>query len=124
MSLKSFLRKIRKQKALYWAPLAVGGQGRADTFEDPVEIDCRWTDVTEETVAPFSNRFTSKAKVIVDRVLAEGGLLMKGLLTDLLSTEHPSEAAGCFEIMLFQNIPDIKAKDFLYMATLGVRISG
>lgn len=116
MSIASFLRKIRKQKAVYWEVSGPDGYGNY-TYEDPVEIDCRWEDISEKYVARGGDEKISRSVVYVDRSMKEGSYLKKGEL-DSATLDSPIDDADAFQIMRFSDVPDIKNQANLYQAYL------
>jgi hypothetical protein len=112
----SILTKMLKQTAVYWAPDSMRGDGTW-TFDDPIEIKCRWQDTQEQFIDKNGQVRISSAKVFVDRDLKGGGFLWQGSLVDLEST-NPKENEGAYEIMKFGKMPNLKATKFLRTAIL------
>jgi len=117
------IKKARKQKAVYWA-LASAAGGEYDYTPDgqprytsAVQIDCRWDDVNEEFIDAQGTKHISKSEVMVDRDVDLGGVLWLGLLADCQKLV-PFNNAGASEILRFDNIPNLKATEFLKIAYL------
>lgn len=115
---------MRKQTAVYWA-LGSADSGGKDfdefgqpIYTDPVEIKCRWEDVNEEYIDAKGTKRLTKSKVYVDRDVDVGGVLMLGLLTDVDPAKRPDENVGADEIRRFDNMPTLRAKEFLKTAYL------
>ncbi len=120
----SIIKRMRKQTAVYWAMAASESAG--EDFDDhgqpqwasPVEIKCRWEDVSKEFVDPKGTTRVSRSIVYADRDLVVGGVLMLGELTDVDEEENVLENDGAWEIRRFDKIPNLKATEFLRMAYL------
>lgn len=113
----SLISRVRKQKAVYWAPGKNSNFGQP-VVNDPVQIDCRWVDVQEEFVDAQGRTVLSKASVMVDRDVQVGGMLWLGELKNLTSQTVPTKNTNCFEIRAFANVPNFRATEFLKVATL------
>ena len=107
-----------KQTAVYWAPSGIDDFGRP-TWDDPVELDCRWEDVAEEFIDAAGERQLSAAKVFVESDVEVHGVLMLGELTDLESGADPLEHEDAWEILKFAKIPNLRATEYLRTAFLG-----
>ena len=118
------IKTMRKQTAVWW-PLGGINSGGFDfdiygqpLYADPIQIDCRWEDLITEVQLSTGANYISKSTVYVDRDVVLGGLLMLGLLTDIIDSENPRNNDGAWEIMKFDNLPGLKAKEFLKTAFL------
>jgi len=109
--------KAMNQKAVYWEPAGPDEFGKP-TWEDPVEIDCRWTDKQEEFINPSGDRQMSQAKLIVDRDILVQGVLWLGLLINVVDTDDPKNNNNAWEILLYSKLPDKKGTRFLRQAYL------
>ena len=120
----SIIKRMRKQKAVYWAPESAESAG--DDFDnygqpqvtDPVVIDCRWEEVSEEFIDAQGTRQISRAKVYVDRDIIVGGILMLGVLGDITDESNPKENENAWEIRRFDKLPNLKATEYLRAAIL------
>ena len=113
----SIIKKMRKQKAVWWARSATPDQYGAYSFVTPVEIDCRWDDSNEEFRDSKGETLISKSTVYVDRVVGLGDRLRLGeLVFDIL--EDPMQMSDAFEVASFQRIPNLKATETLFIALL------
>ena len=118
------ITRMLKQICVYW-PLGSSDSGGRDfdnsgfpIVTDPLEIECRWKDVSEETIAANGMRMTSKSKVYVDRDVSVGGVLMLGVLTDITDLVDVKENEGAREIRRFDKTPNLKATEFIRLAWL------
>lgn len=119
----SIISRMRKQTAVYWPLDIESGGDKFDDYgqpvlSDPIEIKCRWEDVSEEFIGSDGTRQISNAKVYVDRDVDVGGVLMLGTLLDVSSADNPKGNIGAFEIRKFEKIPNLKATEFLRTAYL------
>ncbi len=115
---------MRKQTAIWW-PLGGINSGGNDydnfgqpLYADPVQIDCRWDDTNVEIMLPDNTTYMSRATVYVDRDVALGGLLMRGVLADITDPVNPRQNNGAWEIKRSDDIPNFKATEFLKIAYL------
>lgn len=102
-----------KQAAVYWGnPSSDGYGGR--TFDDPVEINVRWSDRQEMFVDTQAREQVSRAVVYVATDLVIGGYLYLGTLADLSSAEEgdPLSISTAYEIRSISKTPDIGADRF------------
>jgi hypothetical protein len=119
------IKKMRRQTAVYWEPSEVGEEGQM-TFLEPIEIKCRWEDITEQYIDRAGTPQTSSARVYVDRDLFKLGVLWLppenlnlnegDALSQVTSEEDPFANSGAFEIRKFEKLPVLKPKtedDFL-----------
>ena len=106
MSIASFLTKIRKQKAIYWAKTGDDGFG-GTTFAAPADVDCRWSDVSEKYVDDTGVERVSVSSVIVDQTMITGGYLKLDEL-DSATPDSPIGVVGASPIRKFMIVPDIK----------------
>ena len=116
-----FIKKFRKQKALWWEMSGMNDVGEL-TFEDPVEVDVRWDDKVEHFVAADGKERISKSIIICDREMKPGDMLWRGTEA-AFNTEHgagtdPRSVVEAGEIYRFDSTPDVKAKEFLWQAYL------
>ena len=107
----SVVVRVMKQKAVYWAPLDPGAFGKP-TYDVPIEIDCRWEDVTEEFLNPTGEREMSRSKLMVDRDLELKGMMLLGELDSNVEA-NPRDNDGAWEIRLFGKTPNFKGNKFL-----------
>ena len=105
MSIAGFLIKIRKQEAVYWATPVDDGYG-GFTWTAPVEIKCRWEDVSDLFIDENGEQQISNAEVITDRVVTLGGYLWLGDL-ESSTPNDPMTLENAYKIRKFESIPDI-----------------
>ena len=120
----SLISRMRKQTVVYWplASLDSGGDDFDDygqpVVTDPVELSCRWEDVSEEFVGADGTRLLSHAKVYVESDVAVGGILMLGEIDDITDSDNIKENDGAWEIKRFDKLPNLKNTEFLRTAWL------
>lgn len=110
----SVIRKMRKQKAVWWARDPVADRFGQYTFVDPVEIDCRWDDTTEEFLGPQNETLASRAVVYVseDLTIAEGDRLMQGEM-DSNTPDDPMETHLAHAIRRIDKNPNFRGTETL-----------
>lgn len=105
------------EDCVYWGNPVNDGYG-GFTFDDPVEIKCRWEEKTEVDVGWVSTGFPgnlllSKASVMVLQDLDLQGYLYHGTLTSLAAydTSKPIDIPGAYVIHRFDKIPMVRKTD-------------
>lgn len=117
-------KMLKKGRAVYWPPVLdedggpVSDEFGMPTFEDPVQIKCRWEDYDVEFVENAGRQEESKARVYVDRDVQLKGVLWKGLIEDLVEAEDPFKNPGAWEIKKFDKIPNLRQTKFVRIAWL------
>ena len=112
----SIIKKMRKQKAVWWERLEPDKYG-SFAFAEPEEIDCRWDDSGREFRNSTGQTEMSGATVYPDRVLKVGDKLRKGEMeTD--EPLDPKNLKTAFEIKRFDQNPNLRATETLYTAYL------
>ncbi len=113
------------QKAVYWALLGTDSAGVVDYDDygqpqhtDPVEINCRWEEITIEFLDAQGTRQLSNARVYVGQDVDIGGVLMLGELADVTDENNPKENDDAWEIRRFEKLPNLKNTQFLRTAYL------
>lgn len=84
-------RIVKVQKAVYWPPAGPDQFGK-ETYGDPVEIGCFWSDTNELFIdGKTGQQVVSKSKAFVDRPLEVGGMLRLGAMETLTFPPDPRE---------------------------------
>lgn len=112
----SFIQRMRRQKAVWWQRLALDRYGRY-TYAEPVEVKCRWEDVSTEYLGANGEKLVSRAVVYVDRVMSLGDRLWKGVL-DSTTPDNPMSLSNAYEVKQFEQLPDLKNRQVLLTARL------
>ena len=105
--------KTMKATAVYWPPENTYDSYGKPVPRDPFEILVRWDDVVEEFVDEEGVPQMSKAKLIVDRDLEIGGVLMLGELADIVDYAEPKENPDAWEIKLFSKIANFRGNKYI-----------
>jgi hypothetical protein len=112
---------MRKQTALWWAQDVTNEYGQ-HTYLFPESIRCRWDDMQKEIILKNGTKYLTKSIVYPDRVLKIGDYLFRdtmdldtGTPTDFLD---PRRFDGAFEVVGFDQIPNLKNTETLYIAYL------
>ncbi len=123
MGMESFIARLCTQTAVYWGSPVNDGYG-GKTFDDPVEISCRWEDRIESinrVGARLGEEIVSRAQVYVTEDVEELGYLYLGTLDDLDSDEEadPTTIVKAYMINRFDKIPTMRSSnEFLRKAYL------
>ena len=111
-----------KQKCVYWFPSTRYDNFGRPVVNDPVELSCRWEDITEEAVDNNGTVFLSRSTVYLSADVVPGGVILLGSMDTLgvEDSDFPSDpkTAGALEIRSFSQMPDRKAQKFLRTARL------
>lgn len=120
----SIITRMRRQTCVYWGlasdesgGIAIDDYGQPQ-HTDPIELECRWEDVSEEFIDSKGTRQLSKAKVYVESDVVMGGILMLGTEDDITNLVDIRENEGAWEIRGFGKLPNFKATEFLRTAIL------
>lgn len=117
------IRKMRRRKAVYWAPAGNDRMGKA-TFAEPIEIKCRWEDKVSEIVNSEGRTIVTTSIVYPDQVLELTGylwLIPKGEDMDSvegLNLTNPKANEGAKEVKAMGQLPDLRDTDVLLTAWL------
>ena len=112
----SIITRMRKQSAVYWGSPVSDGVG-GWTWASPVQITCRWEDSIVEFKDETGQLQLSKAVVYVDQDVDLDGFLYLGTSASLPSDDSdPTVIAGAYRILRFDDLPNIKATEFLKTA--------
>ena len=107
------ISKMRKQTAVYWPPDSYDGFGQP-VMGTAVEITCRWEDTHEQFLDKDGQEQTSSAKIYVSQDVELGGYLWLGVIGSKPS--NPKTDNDAWEIRKFENLPNLKATEFLKTA--------
>lgn len=119
MSIESFIEKISVQTAVYWGNPQPDGFGGL-TFDDPIEIPCRWQSVnvfypaSKALSSNFGEFIIITGEILTPVDLEEGGYLYLGTLDDFedlefLGETKPKEIPGTSRILKWEKTPMIKS---------------
>jgi hypothetical protein len=112
----SIIRKMRKQKAIWWRRLEPDQYGKF-AFKEPLEIDCRWDDMHQEFRNASGQLEISKSIVYTDRVVELGDRLKRGAVYPTVP-DDPLSVSDAYEVKGFAQTPNLKATETLYTAYL------
>lgn len=116
--IEGVVKLFTKQKCIYWGNPQSDGKG-GFTFDDPIEIDCRWEDKQELKIDYDGNHFSSQAQVLVNIDIDRRSYLANYTLAELqaLATaegydiNNPIEFPYAFIVEQFEKIPMVFADD-------------
>jgi len=113
----SLIKRMRRQKALWWNRGPAADRFGKYPYDAPIEIECRWEDVAVEFVTAKDEKMVSKAVVYVDRPMKPGDRLKLGE-EDSNTQDDPFRDTNAFEIKRFDKMPNLKNKETLLTAYL------
>ena len=119
----SIITRMRKQVCMYWGAPTPDGFGN-NTFDDAVEVDCRWDDTQQKFVAPSKEELVSRSVVYPELVFEVGGYAWLGTRGELeaagysVSSNPITEVAGAREVRGFDKIPNLRNTETLHIAYL------
>lgn len=102
MGIERFIQKVCVQTAVYWGNPKDDGYG-GFTFDDPVNISCRWEDKIQIVSTMDGQETSSDSEVLVTEDLDYNGYLYLGTLEELLEDYTEEELANPM------NVPTAKA---------------
>lgn len=126
MSIANFITRMCRQDAVYWGNPQNDGFGGM-TFDDPIEIKCRWQEQHQILEDMDGIRTVSRAEVILLQDVDEEGCLYLGTLDDLEdylessggSYINPKDVEEAFIIKRFEKVPAVgSTTEFLRTAYL------
>ena len=113
----SLISRMKKQTCVHWARTGVNSYGR-NTYDDPEELACRWTDTTEKFTDSKGEEKISNSVVYVAGV-SVGDVLYLGTLDDIdLELSDPLKNDAAWKVERVDGIPNLKATETLYKAYL------
>jgi hypothetical protein len=115
------ITRMKKQKAVYWKRSTADRYG-ADTYEDPVEIACRWDGQMAAVESAVGEETSAADAVYPDRPVFIGDLLWLGTLEawNALGIDNPlqAEPVPAKPVRNVQTIPNFKNTEILYIVRL------
>ena len=130
--IEQVLERLCNEVAVYWIKGINDGYGNY-IFGEPIEIACRWEELTQVVSDAQGNEMTSRALVYVTQDVTEEGMLFYGTLDDLYDkydTEssggalpHPKTIEGAYFIKRFQKVPALGTRGYLRKAYLTTSLS-
>ncbi len=106
MGIQQTIERLCTQTAVYWGNPVNNGSG-GFTFDEAIEINCRWEERNEIFLSRDGNEWSAKSVVYLTQDVDEDGMLYLGTLNDLDSTEidHPKTIEMAFIIKRFDKTP-------------------
>ena len=132
MGIQESIEDMCTEKAVYWGNPQNDGEG-GFTFDDPIEIDCRWENVNQIVSDEKGAEITCRGLVYTTQDVQEEGYLYRGTLDDLYDSNasdssagevyNPKTITGAWAIKRFQKIPSLDGEGFLRKAFLTPSLS-
>lgn len=110
------LNRFLNQTAVYWANPVNDGFG-GYSYDDPVEVSCRWADKIERVEDPNGNEVFAESIIYSTSILKFGEYMYLGELTDMDSASQPTDSdvsGDARRIVMRSMVPSIKADVKLY----------
>ena len=123
MGIEKFIKTVCVQTAVYWGNPQNDGFGKM-TFDDPVEIKCRWDESGRIRIDGKGKEWITNATLLVTGDLDIHGMVWLGTLDGLYDLypddDDPFQIPDTYEIMAKDKIPMIKSrKEFVRTVYLG-----
>lgn len=117
----SIIKKMRKQKAMWWKRSTEANQYGQFTFEPAVEISCRWDGAGKEYRERDGQMVVSESVAYVDRPeITFGDRLKLGPMESDVALD-PMEDHEAFEVRRTEQTPNLRATETLYTVYLSLR---
>lgn len=102
------LRRMLRQKAVYW-PMASGYDNYGNPINsNPVQISCRWVDREDQFLDKEGRLQISRAMVYVSQPVVLGGVLWLGLLANINISGKWTDNVNAWEIRKINNDPKFR----------------
>lgn len=110
MGIQAIIEKQCKQTAVYWGNPVNNGYG-GFTYDDPIEIQCRWEDKSEIFTLNGGAQMVSKSIVFTVVDLSDNGILYLGTLADLDSyqEDNPLTVINAYTIKREDKSPALRS---------------
>jgi hypothetical protein len=112
MSIIKFIDRVSAQTALHWANPVNDGYGNY-TYDEPVEIACRWEDVIKIINNSKGEEFISNAEILTNTEMEEGDMVFLGVFADIEDSSIALESGQIYPTptqVLVQGVYKIVAK--------------
>ena len=107
-----FIESVAVQTAVYWGSPTPNGYG-GSTYDDPVEISCRWDGTTQLVTNNQGKEVVSKAEILLTQDVDEDGYLYLGALSGLTIAQkaNPETIDAAWKIVRFDKTPLFQSTD-------------
>lgn len=109
------ITKCQKETFVYWALKCSDDNGHP-TYEAPVEYTCRWDDKTQEIQLADRTYVVSRAELITEVRIREGGMIKRGALNAVSYQDDPRRNDDVYEVLKTGEVPTINYRRRLYEA--------
>ncbi len=112
MTIADVISRRLTQTCVYWGNPTPNGRG-GYTYDDAVELDCRWEEMYQVVTDARGVEVTSRALVYLEQDVDYEGMLYLGTLDDLYdqaessadAISDPTQYANTFVVKRFEKIP-------------------
>lgn len=111
------LKRKLNQYIVYWPPAGLGSS-LSTTYGDPIELKCRWENMTQAMMDGNGDKWMSKSAIDTLVPLKDLGVVWKGRLADVEDLSLPLLNPGASAIRSSEEIPNRLANQTLYTAFL------
>ena len=108
----SLITDVLVQDCIYWEQNGKDRYGKT-LYKSPRSLRCRWTDYMQEIVSETGEKIISKSSIMVGEDLKIHGILMLGVLEDVVVGLDPLLHEGAGGIKQVSKIPDFTATEFI-----------
>ena len=114
MSIEKLLIRSCKQTVIYWGSPVNDGYGKM-TFDNPVEIKCRWEDAMQVVETDDGKEIVSTSQLHVLQSVDKEGLVYLGELNDLTIEQrlNPYSISGINTVLKTDKIPNLSVNSFV-----------
>lgn len=116
------LSKYLRQDCLVWEKIGNDPSGKPKYATNPVALKVRWDDLDVQVLTTTGRTIVSKTKLMCASEIKEGAIVWRGTVDDwrLLPTypARPSPIDDAFEVISTGETPDLRGRDFLFVAYL------
>ena len=131
MGMSESISRMLKDTCVYWGNPVNNGEG-GFTFNNPVELNCRWEDIEQVVTDTKGNEITSRSLVFLEQDVDIEGYLFRGTLEDMYDLtgesssggdDNPKLVAGAYIIKRYQKTPSLDGTGYLRKAYLTPSLS-
>lgn len=109
--IEKLIQKFAVQTATYWRNAGPDGFG-GYTFDDPIDILCRWEGKSEIKMTNTGQYYASAASLMTNHEIAVDDYVRLGSVTELTGIiTNPKAIEGAFAIIQVDKVPMVRKTD-------------